>query len=197
MRRLLYFVLSVGSTIGVVYFVVALMIGSQVYKDNRQLADAVVVLGTKVLDDGRPNTCLEARVLHGVGLYRQGYGKKMILTGGEDAESGLVEAEEMKRIAGEHGVPDEMIILEPYSTSTYENLVNTKHLLETTGISSVVIVTEAFHSPRAGMVAKALEINYSVSPTRESLCWDQGKFMSGYFLREPLAVMWYKIMGRI
>jgi uncharacterized SAM-binding protein YcdF (DUF218 family) len=64
---------------------------------------------------------------------------------------GPKEAEEMKRLAVRLGVPDNEIMLEDRSRTTYENLVETRRLL---GPKSVLLVTTAMHLPRAVALAR-------------------------------------------
>ncbi|HLZ33171.1 MAG TPA: YdcF family protein [Nitrospira sp.] len=116
--------------------------------------DAIVVLGGGVLDRGtlRPTVELTSysrnRTTCGVDLYQQGYAERLVLTGG----NGLVfatspkDAAEMKRWALRLGVPEQAILTEEDSRTTYENAVGTKRLL---GPASILLVSSASHLPRA------------------------------------------------
>lgn len=116
--------------------------------------DAIVVLSGGILGKGtlRPSdelTALSAeRTICGAELFLRGVAPRLLLSGGGTAiiGQGPVEAAEMKRLAIRLGVPEEAILLEDRSRTTYENAVETKRLL---GGGSVVLVTSASHMPRA------------------------------------------------
>jgi uncharacterized SAM-binding protein YcdF (DUF218 family) len=194
----LFKLLKISILLGCVwYFGLLLYIGTQVYKDNAVKSDAVLVLGARVIKNGAPNPCLTARIDHGVTLHKNKTAGKMIFTGGNDVEDGLNEAEEMKKMAIVQKVPSYNILLEKKSTSTYENFLYTKEIMEKNKIKNVIIVTEPFHSPRASLIAKKLKINHTVSPAKNSTCWTRWKFLSRYFLREPLVITLYMLQGKI
>lgn len=180
-----------------IYLSVALYVGKNVYTDSKKRADTILVLGAKSYMNGHYNPCLEARVQHAVNLYKQGFGKKIIMSGGNDKEDNKNEATTMKQIAEELKVPSSDIILENKSTSTYENVLFSGKIMHQLGLNSVIIVTEPFHSPRASLIAKKMKFNYTVSPTLTSQCWQRWKYGSRYFLREPFAIVGYYIEGKI
>ena len=103
----------------------------------------------------------------------------------------------MKKIAIEQCVPQKIILLESKSTSTFENLENSKVLLSRNGLSSAIIVTEPFHMARARLVARSLHISAQYATAIDSPCWSNGKYMSRYFLKEPFAIAYYVLTGKI
>lgn len=173
----------------VLYGVIVLYVYTNAHTDTKQKADAIVVLGAKP----ERNPCLVARVEHGITLFNKGYAKKIVFAGGYSEQDNAIEADSMKRIAHERGINDSQMLLEKESTSTFENLRNTKALLEKNDLHSIIIVTESYHSPRALLVAKKLAIPATVSPAINSTCVHIGK----YILREPVSLLWYSINGRI
>ncbi len=194
----LFKLLKISVLLGCVwYFGLLFYIGTQVYKDNAVKSDAVLVLGARVIKNAAPNPCLVSRIDHGVKLHTDKTAGKMIFTGGNDVEDGLNEAEEMKKMAIAQKVPAYNILLEKKSTSTYENFLYTKQVMEKNKIKNIIIVTEPFHSPRASLIAKKLKINHTVSPAKNSPCWTRWKFLSRYFLREPLVITVYMLQGKI
>lgn len=196
--------LQVGKLIGTVlicflisYFFVLLSVGFKIYDDNKKVSDVVIVLGARSYLGGNYNPCLVARVNHGADILKMGYSKKMLMSGGVDDEDKANEAQTMKKIAIEQGIRGEDVILETKSDSTYENLMFSKHLMDKHKLRSAIIVSEPFHLPRAALIAQKLGIKYSVSPATTSQCWLRWKFLSRFFLKEPLAVMWYHVLGRL
>ena len=138
-----------------------------------------------------------SRISHAVDLYKEKYAPKILVSGGFDKEDHINEAQIMKKIAIEHGVAARDIILETSSTSTYENLLFSHEIMNRQHLRSVLLVTEPFHSPRASLVATKLGFTYTVSPAVDSICWLQGKYLSKYFLKEPLAIIIYKLENKL
>jgi len=183
--------------LGLIYIVIYVFVAVNAEKDNSIKSDSIIVLGAKSIKDGRSNPCLIARVEHAVDLYKNGMAKKIILSGGTDKEDGVNEAETMQKIALDLGVKQEDIILEKNSTSTYENILFSKKIMSENGLKTSIIVTEPFHSPRAGLIAQKLNVNHSISPAKKSACWKPFNYISFNILREPFAILEYLIKGEI
>ena len=81
--------------------------------------------------------------------------------------------------------------------STYENFSFSQEIINLSGSKSVIIVTEPFHVPRAEMVAKKLNFNYTLSPAVDSPCWEPNKYLTKYFLKEPIAILMYKLQNKL
>jgi len=109
-------------------------------------ADAAVVLGARVYADGRPSRFLRERVEVGVALYLDGTVDRLIMSGDGTDSSGFGEPTVMRRIAEEMGVPADAIIEDPLGVDTYSSCVNAR---DTFGATSVIMVSQAFHVPRA------------------------------------------------
>lgn len=169
----------------------------QAIRDTALKADAILVLGAKSYINGKYNPCLQARVKHAVDLYKAHYAPKILMTGGKDKEDNVNEAETMKKIAVEEGVAPKDILLEKKASSTYENFLYSEQLLDQNRLKSVIIVTEPFHITRSSLVAQKLKYNFSVSPAINSPCWSPNHYLTKYFLKEPLALILYKIENKI
>lgn len=100
-----------------------------------------------------------ARVNEAVQLYKNGWAPKLIFSGAARDKSGPSNAEAMRRTARTAGVPDNDIITEEYSETTKQNAENTQDILKRNQISSVIIVTSAYHQRRAGLEFKARASN--------------------------------------
>lgn len=180
-----------------IYLLLCLYVATQVYVDTRSQSDVIIVLGAKSYRDKQFNPCLKARVEQAVGLYQQGFAPKLLMSGGNDSEDYHNEAETMREIALNLGANDQDIIMEKYSSSTYENLLFSQRIMQRNKMQTALIVSEPFHLPRAGFVAKRLGLDYSLSPALDSPCWTRWKYLSRYFLKEPLAIIYYVLRGRI
>ncbi len=180
-----------------VYLFVAFSIGKNVEHDTKVKSDVILVLGARAYIGGAYNLCMVSRVRHAAELYRARYAPKILVSGGVDKEDRVNEAETMKKVAVEMGVSPKDILVEKKSTSTYENFLFSREILEKKHLKSVLVVTEPFHAPRAGLVAKKMGIPFTISPAADSPCWEKGKYFSRYFLKEPAAVAAYWEAGAI
>lgn len=160
-------------------------------------SDVAIVLGAGINKNGKRNPCLLSRVNMGTKLYKSERVKKIIVSGGNDKEDGVNEAEEMKKMLLAQGVSKENILLEPTSASTYENLKNSKVVMKTNKLKSAIIVTEPFHIGRAKLIAKTLNLNTQFAASENSSCWENGFYFSHYFLKEPIAIFSYILTGKI
>lgn len=156
-------------------------------------ADVIIVLGARSYKDGNYNPCLVSRVAHGVELHKKGFAQKIIMTGGNDREDNVNEAETMRKIAVELKIASESILLEKKATSTYENLVFSKKIMKDNSLQNAIIVTEPYHSYRAGFTAKKLDMNYTLSPATKS-CSKPHEYFYRVLMREALAVVKYFLM---
>jgi vancomycin permeability regulator SanA len=109
-------------------------------------ADAAVVLGAAVYADGRPSRFLLERIDVGVKLYLAGTVDKIIMSGDGNDSSGFGEPTVMRKVAESMGVPADAIVEDPHGVDTYSSCVNAR---DTYGATSVIMVSQAFHVPRA------------------------------------------------
>ncbi len=122
--------------------------------DPSRKFDAIVVLAGGILPKGslRPvDELMDAsrlRTVCGATYWRAGLAPKMLLSGSDATvrRTGVLESHKMKWWAIELGVPESAILLEDRSRTTYENAIQTRALL---GNSRVLLVTDAYHMPRA------------------------------------------------
>lgn len=77
---------------------------------------------------------------------------KIIVSGGQGQGEDVTEAYAMKKYLIEHGINENLIIMEDKSTNTYENFMFTKDILEEENINDnykITVVTNDFHMYRA------------------------------------------------
>lgn len=108
-------------------------------------ADAALVLGAKVGDDGEPSVFLKERVDLGVDLYEAGVVDIIVMTGATRPD-GYDEPATMRDLALAQGVPAEAIILDREGVDTFASCANAAGAL---GLDSVIVVTQEFHVARA------------------------------------------------
>ncbi len=109
-------------------------------------ADAAVVLGARVYADGRPSRFLRERVELGVQLYLAGTVDRIIMSGDGNDSSGFGEPHVMRQVAEGLGVAPEAIVEDPLGLDTYSSCLNAR---DTLGATSVIMVSQEFHVPRA------------------------------------------------
>jgi SanA protein len=95
---------------------------------------------------------LENRLKTGVELYRQGAAPKLLLTG-DGGRHRYDEVSVMQQYALDAGVPAKDIILDRDGFDTYSSIYRAKAVYDMT---SVLIVTQSYHMPRALFDARAL-----------------------------------------
>lgn len=119
--------------------------------------DAVIVLGSGIrgekLTEGLKNR-LDATIAY----YQKNPDAILVVSGGQGPQEDITEALAMERYLLENGVPQESIIKEEQATSTYENFVYSKQLLDAyfDGTYSVTYVTNNYHVYRAGAIAQTI-----------------------------------------
>jgi uncharacterized SAM-binding protein YcdF (DUF218 family) len=105
-----------------------------------------------------------ARVLAGIALARRYPEAKLALVGGEGEmfPVGFAEARATLGFVLEQGISATRIILEERSRSTHENAVFAKELIRPRPAETWILVTSAFHMPRA--VASFRAVDWPVIP---------------------------------
>ncbi len=152
--------------------IAALYVGvtfGQVWWDSRQndatQSDAIVVLGAAQYD-GTPSPVLRARLDHALELYNQGLAPIVIVTGGKQKGDRFTEAFSGYDYLREHGVTEEALHLEVEGSDTYSQLSASHLIMENTGLTSALLVSDPYHSKRLQAIASEVGIEeVYVSPT--------------------------------
>ncbi len=120
-------------------------------------AEAIVVLGGGTDPAEYPRSTTEIngsgdRVLYGALLYKEGKSPLVLLSGGSITFLGKhpsTPAEQMAEIMKWMGVPESAMVLQTKSQNTYEDALYCSQILKDRGIKRIILVTSAFHMPRA------------------------------------------------
>jgi uncharacterized SAM-binding protein YcdF (DUF218 family) len=136
-------------------------------------AEAIVVLGGGTRPRIAPRPWYEVneagdRILYGSWLYKQGKAPLLVVTGGRAewlGEGGNPESEDMAAIASTLGVPNSAIIQESQSFNTRDNAVNTRQILNKSGINKILLVTSALHMPRSMAIFRKVGFESIAAPT--------------------------------
>lgn len=117
-------------------------------------ADCIIVLGAKVNPEGEPSVSLLRRLEKARECYENGMADCIIVCGAQGSDEPCTEARAMKQWLVENGVPQEHVIEEAGSTSTEENLMNAKAIMEEKGMETCIVTTNAYHLTRTMWIAQ-------------------------------------------
>lgn len=185
LRFLLVLLLWAGST--------SWYIGRYAWQDETRQADAAIVLGAAVWHQ-KPSPVLEARLRHGVELYKKGYVRKLIFTGGYGKGDVLAESEAARDYAAAQGVPLQDILIETLSRSTQENMIQASQIMRDGRLGTCLIVSDPLHMRRAMRMMKDLGISCYTSPTGTS-AYQSWSAKASFLTREVVFFTGYLLAG--
>jgi uncharacterized SAM-binding protein YcdF (DUF218 family) len=110
-------------------------------------ADAIVVFAGGVGESGRAGGGAQERLKQAVDLYRAGYAPALVLSSGYVYS--FKEAEVMRALAIDQGVPADRITLELRATNTFENVSFTNQILRERQWRKILLVSSPYHMRRA------------------------------------------------
>lgn len=123
-------------------------------------APVAIVLGAGMRRDGEPSDALADRLEQALALYRAGKARKLLLSG----DHGTPEYDEtngMRRWMVARGVPDADVFCDHAGFSTHDSLARARQVF---GVERAIVVTQAFHLPRALYTAQACGIAAEGAP---------------------------------
>lgn len=160
-------------------------------KDETKIADAAIVLGASVYNND-PSPVFRERINHAVDLYKDGYVKIIIMTGGVGEGNIRSEADIAREYAEKQGVPAEAIMMEESSLITAENLENAKRLMDRQQINTALVVSDPLHMKRAMLYAYDLGMDAYSSPTPTTL-YRSWKTKLPFLVREEFYYVGYRL----
>jgi uncharacterized SAM-binding protein YcdF (DUF218 family)/glycosyltransferase involved in cell wall biosynthesis len=125
--------------------------------------DAIVVFAGGVGESGKAGGGFQERVSQAVALYKAGHAPRVIFSSGFVFT--LREAEVMKAVAVDNGIPADAILLEEDAANTYENVAFTNRILAEHGWRRVLLVSSPYHMRRALLTWKHAAPDVAVTPT--------------------------------
>jgi uncharacterized SAM-binding protein YcdF (DUF218 family) len=184
-RKKTWFFLSILILLGLFYIGVLQFKISQ-YKSQTvpEKADYMIVLGARVKDSG-PSQALECRINAAVSYLRKNENTIVIASGGKGSNEKISEAESIKQELIKKGIPSSQIFLEDQSTSTYENIRNSKKLIPPSAKKGIVVSND-FHIYRSLQIAKDQGLNLYGLPAKTPV----SAILKSYF-HEYLAITKY------
>ena len=136
--------------------------------------DAILVLGHRLNPDNTPSDDLKSRIDTAVALWKETNAPLIMPCGGITHDRSRSEAEVMRDMLIERGVPEGIIRMEDKSRTTTENIVNAVKLLEKG--ARVALVTSEYHLEHSLFECERFGINaYGVpAPTQDPVRRERG-----------------------
>jgi uncharacterized SAM-binding protein YcdF (DUF218 family) len=191
--QLLALVLCVGSLyVGLTVFEVWRVGRTQ----STTQVDAIVVMGAAQYD-GVPSPLLKARLMHAFDLWKQKIAPRIVLTGGNKPGDRYTEASASAIFLRQQGVPQEELLQESLSRSTYEALRNVRDLVKNdanfAGIERIVIVTDPYHELRSRLTAREMNFETTTSPSSNSPIAGNSAFKK--YVKEGAGIALARVIG--
>lgn len=153
--------------VGLVYTVCFVLVLAVSQLDERQNADAIVVLGAAQYN-GWPSPVLRARLDHALVLYHERLAPTILVTGGVGRRDKESEATVARRYLLSHDVPDTAVIVQPQGRSTRASMTAVAGWLASQGRHSAILVSDPFHMFRLRLEARRTGLIAYTSPTETS-----------------------------
>lgn len=153
-----------------------------------------LVLGAAVRPGGEPSPALRRRAQKAAALFHAGQVRAIIASGAAQIPGLPSEASVIARVCAGAGVPDEALHIEDAATNTEENLLFSAPFVRALSSGRVVIVTDAWHGPRACLVARrqGLCASLAVVPLKGT----RPRSIARGAVREMFAFCGYWLTGR-
>lgn len=148
-------------------FVLVAVFSYQMYSHAHHESDkttTLVVLGCRVYGTS-PSLMLKERLDAAYEYLEEHLDVSCVVSGGQGENEDISEAKCMYNYLIDKGIDEKRILLEDQSTSTRENLLFSKNVIEQNDLpEAMTIVTNEFHQYRAFLIAKNLGLEaYAVS----------------------------------
>ena len=123
---------------------------------HRMNFNYVVIHGCGLAGGERVTRLLAGRVDKAIAIYNKCRIKPVIIpSGGRGSDEKVSEAEALKDSLVSHGIPEESIVLEDRSSTTRENLLNSKAIIDTgQGGKKTALVSSNYHIYRCLKIAR-------------------------------------------
>jgi uncharacterized SAM-binding protein YcdF (DUF218 family) len=159
--------------------------------DQAASADVIIVLGAGTRPDGKASAATWRRTQHAATLYKRGLAPYILCTGNPTPPSPISEAQACATVLQQAGIPLSAIVMEENSTSTEENAIEARKVMDKHSLKTALLVTDDFHMLRAEMLFHKYGFTVLRSPaqvTTGPMDWWLVVYDS---YREVAAVSWY------
>lgn len=158
-----------------------------VISESPTKADAIIVLAGDHKGD---------RTNNGVKLYKDGYSKNLIVSGGILYYKYTI-AQMMKEQALEAGVPNKSIIVEDKADNTWENAIYSMKIMLKENFKSAIVVSSPYHMRRSRMLfnkvfkGSGIKLTYYAAKDRE---YNPKKWYADFFGIKTTAMEYIKLV---
>lgn len=160
-------------------------------KYSEEKSDVAIVLGASI-KGGKLSPVFRERINHGIYLYNQKIVNRLLLTGGFGKNQTIAESAVAKKYALSHGIPESAILTEEVSKYTFQNIIESKKIMDSLHIKSALLVSDPIHMKRAMDMAHKYNLNCKSSPTKTTMFRSFGPKM-GFLIYESF----YYSIGRL
>lgn len=156
--------------LGLVYFGTLFGMVANYSKTDTAQSQVVVVLGCKVVGE-EPGVFLRQRINTAYNYLQDNPEAVAVLSGGQGSDENISEGQCMYNTLVDMGISPERLYVENQSTSTQENFMFARQLLDEQGIDAreITVVTHDFHQFRASLYAKNYGFVTHSMPTKTPL----------------------------
>ncbi|MBX6364873.1 MAG: YdcF family protein [Gemmatimonadetes bacterium] len=157
-------------------------------------ADAILVLGAAQYN-GRPSPVLKARLDYALQLWRAGWARRLVVTGGIGRHDTLSEADVAGRYAVAHGVPPAAILIERAGVTSAQSVFAAAAILRAHGMRRALLVSDPFHMLRLELLSLKAGLVPYAAPTPMSRIEASPNSRWRYVLRESVLVPATALLG--
>ncbi|AIF51112.1 YdcF family protein [Pelosinus sp. UFO1] len=162
------------------------------YLTQPSASDTIIILGAKLIGQD-PSLMLSLRLDEGIKLYREGYAKRIIVSGAQGKDEAISEASSMKNYLVNHGIPSEHIFVEDQSFNTMQNLANSHKIMQENNLKTAIIVSNASHIRRSLILAQNQGISATGAPAPMA---DNFYLTTKQYVREGAAIAVLLLTGK-
>jgi SanA protein len=162
--------------LAVSYMVINTGSRAYIYRNITELphAEVAVIPGAAILLNGDLSPVLKDREDMAISIYQKGIVNK-ILVSGDNSSLTHNEVNPMKNYLLKNGIPEQDIFLDHAGFDTYSSMYRARDVFQ---IRSMIVVSQAFHLPRAVYIARHLGI------TAYGMVADRGHYLFYNDIRE-------------
>lgn len=153
--------------------------------------NVIVVLGCQLWGIN-PSPMLQKRLDKAYDLMVKYPDVPVVVTGGQGDDEVISEGEGMKMYLVSRGIPEDRIIVEDKSTSTFENIKNAFEITDSMGLSrDITIATSEYHVYRASLIARS----QGAGTVTSAPSFTDFNLIPTYWVREWLGISHFFVFG--
>jgi uncharacterized SAM-binding protein YcdF (DUF218 family) len=124
--------------------------------------DYIIILGSGIRSEEVP-PLLKSRLDKGIEYYHKNPRAKFVVSGGQGPDEPVSEAFAMRKYLQSQHIPDERILFEDQSTTTYENMFFSKKIIDddwsdVNSAPSIIFSTNNYHVLRGSLYAQRVKL---------------------------------------